>query len=782
MPSAGKKVIALMVGICAICWTTPAKCAAQTDLIEAVMDRSMACLVIRSFSETAQTIERYCRDASPSLFEWTEMADVLIDEMFGLKIPGGIDKKGTFVWSAVPNPKDEEFVAFYILPVSDLQAIRSLEVCKATEIAGLYHIVKSDSGEKPHSVLMVLSEQYIAFAMPAHQAILVEWAAEITQTASNLSHWHTVQRQLVKEPIFFSLHLELLEKQYGSKLNEQVEKMHQTLQEKSAVMPMALFYSQLGMQLWHQTQRLSIGITPQVDQLTAQLVFTARKDSPLDKVLSASQPTPIATDLAMYADDSNIANVLMTIPKPLGEAITTWMLEMLAKMPASPFKPADMDTLRDSFQKIIRASGQNVFFSFRHRLDNEFPYQVTQVMDDAQTDYLQTVLPVDCQAVNLIYEKLNIPLKVTWQQTPTSLDGLEVYQFTYAEIANASPTDRKSEEQDAAQQKEKENEPTEKIEVQDSDLATAPAADRSEILPSLSQWAVQKDKRLFILTGGSLDDLKTVVSMPERKANGSLKKTLALIPSQNAHIVASINLVNLMAGWATSIAAFTQDQDKDKIRPIAFPSESCLAVSGLVADGALTATVILPKAHLKEINRASDELQKLWLATTLADKDQAAADDAAPQNQESDDGHAADIFEDWLGKPMPNLVLTDLQGNTIQLSDLKGKKVILDIWATWCPPCKKMIAEWNTLRQNLSTDNVVIIGISNEPIERLKVFAQKTPMNYPVVSLSDPMPEPLDKVSALPTVLFIDSTGVLRHVAEGYHNQQTLSEILKQIE
>lgn len=132
-------------------------------------------------------------------------------------------------------------------------------------------------------------------------------------------------------------------------------------------------------------------------------------------------------------------------------------------------------------------------------------------------------------------------------------------------------------------------------------------------------------------------------------------------------------------------------------------------------------------------------------------------------------------FEDWKGVAAPDFSVTTLDGKTIQLSELKGKRVIVDFWATWCPPCVKEIPHFIKLSSETPADQLVIVGISSEDEDTLKPFVKKKGINYPIASADD-LAAPYSDVSSIPTTFFIDRKGIIQDVLVGYHDFENLKE------
>ncbi len=130
---------------------------------------------------------------------------------------------------------------------------------------------------------------------------------------------------------------------------------------------------------------------------------------------------------------------------------------------------------------------------------------------------------------------------------------------------------------------------------------------------------------------------------------------------------------------------------------------------------------------------------------------------------------SGDELDRWQGVPAPDFSVTTLDGKSIKLSDLKGRRVVVDFWATWCPPCVQELPHFIKLRAEIPPDEVVIVGISSEDAATLQPFIRKKGINYPIAA-TDNLPAPYKDVSSIPTTFFIDRNGVIQHIAVGYHD------------
>jgi len=116
---------------------------------------------------------------------------------------------------------------------------------------------------------------------------------------------------------------------------------------------------------------------------------------------------------------------------------------------------------------------------------------------------------------------------------------------------------------------------------------------------------------------------------------------------------------------------------------------------------------------------------------------------------------------------VPAFTVRDIDGKSVSLADLKGKVVLVNFWATWCPPCRAEIPDLVKL-QDKYRDKLVILGISEDEVDpaQVKAFATEQKMNYPIVMATTELRQIFKGVAALPTTFVLDTEGKIqmRHV------------------
>jgi len=133
------------------------------------------------------------------------------------------------------------------------------------------------------------------------------------------------------------------------------------------------------------------------------------------------------------------------------------------------------------------------------------------------------------------------------------------------------------------------------------------------------------------------------------------------------------------------------------------------------------------------------------------------------------------------GKSAPSFTLQDLNGKPVSLSDFKGKVVILDFWATWCPPCVIEIPHFIELYEQYKDQGFAMVGISLDSagISVVKSFARKYQINYPILMTDGQVDRVYGGITAIPTTFVIDSAGNIRRKYIGYRDKAVFEADIK---
>ena len=104
----------------------------------------------------------------------------------------------------------------------------------------------------------------------------------------------------------------------------------------------------------------------------------------------------------------------------------------------------------------------------------------------------------------------------------------------------------------------------------------------------------------------------------------------------------------------------------------------------------------------------------------------------------------------------------DISGNTERLADQKGKVVLINIWATWCGPCREEMPKLDQLYRERKDKGFVVFGLSDEDVSVQQKFLQKVPVSYPLLTLKGNVPDLYRDIARYPAIFLIDRSGRLQ--------------------
>ncbi len=122
-----------------------------------------------------------------------------------------------------------------------------------------------------------------------------------------------------------------------------------------------------------------------------------------------------------------------------------------------------------------------------------------------------------------------------------------------------------------------------------------------------------------------------------------------------------------------------------------------------------------------------------------------------------------------------NFTVTDLQGNTLDMRDLKGKIIFINLWATWCGPCRVEMPSIQNLYNSVDKDRIAFVMLSlDKPDQQARVarFISRQKFTFPVYLPAGDLPKLL-RVRTIPATFVIDAEGNVVHKVEGMANYDT---------
>lgn len=145
-------------------------------------------------------------------------------------------------------------------------------------------------------------------------------------------------------------------------------------------------------------------------------------------------------------------------------------------------------------------------------------------------------------------------------------------------------------------------------------------------------------------------------------------------------------------------------------------------------------------------------------------------------------GEATTVVAPAMDQPAPDFTLTNLDGESLDTSELRGKTVLINFWATWCGPCRQEMPMFEAASVEYAPELVILaVNIGEEPW-RVKQFMYDLGLDFEVLMDENNQVQDLYRVRAYPTTYLIDTEGVVRAQHVGLLSEAQLEKYLERVD
>jgi len=134
-----------------------------------------------------------------------------------------------------------------------------------------------------------------------------------------------------------------------------------------------------------------------------------------------------------------------------------------------------------------------------------------------------------------------------------------------------------------------------------------------------------------------------------------------------------------------------------------------------------------------------------------------------------------------IGEKAPDFSLEDINGKMVKLSDFSGKVVILDFFATWCPPCRQEIPDFIELEKAYADKGFAMMGVAVVSKKEAQNYAAEVGINYPVLVDDGKVSAVYGPIRSIPTTFVLDRQGRIARFYIGYRAKSVFENDIKEL-
>jgi len=757
----GLLVLLCVSGIAGFAAENVSTAPAKDPLLELLPSECPICVRINAFQTSLGQLDQYLTGVNPMPMTLSMIATGYAAGIFGDPMMTGLDMQGSIAMVAMQtNPSNKAlFISFLVPTTTTDQFLKSNKNLSTPDADGIYTLQVENSPVGNLILCPMADKKYLLITRQENKDDLLAASKLIQEKKAALASRFnaSLDKSSQTQPVWAYVNIDKIYTLYKDYIDRGIQEVQVSVSEQAggeagtAMQPKLEAVFEMLQYFAGQADWMTLSLTPSAKTLQAETVFSAKAGSELAGMLKPAATAGTPWQTAGYLNGPAAVKYLMRLNKPLLEQMSARIIDILIKTSTEAEK-VELEKWKPLINKWFVAYGNEIAGSFSYRAGTP-PFEFSQIVQITDAKAVNALQKETIEPINSIYSSMGLNMDVTYAASVEKYKGTDIglYQFKFK-----------------------------------GDDATSGAIESLYGKQGL-QYPLATTSDLFMMSFGpdAMNQLKAMLDNPKAgPATGEIKTALDAIPdSSKAEFVMSANILSLLKGMMDMAGQFTAESGMempDFWNGVSTKTTSNLSAAAFVEPGQIRGVMVLPKEHLSEVVQAFMQIQQKQMAFYMQQSQQGGQ--AMPFGGQ---GEAEEEYEDpmlkTIGTAVPEMKMKDLAGKDIVLSSLKGKPVILDFWATWCPPCKEMIPLIIDLRKQHQPDKLVIIGISNESEAKLKPFVEKAGINYQIVSYSKDLPAPFDAITSIPTMIFIDSDGVIRDVLIGTHEAKDINASLGKI-